>query len=167
VRQFCDVAVAFAWAEYEHALQASPWATTRRNPFGVRLVRKLDRRKRTNVFGVGLLTDNPARHVANPEPKRREVQTFSSVAELEAVGAELSPAFRAIPVFCGLTGLRCEESIGLMREDVDRENGIVRVRRVVTSGTVKPYGKQAGSLSGRPAARQGGAGARRAASPTR
>jgi excisionase family DNA binding protein len=48
---------------------------------------------------------NPAALVPNPEPKRTEVQTFS-LDELEAVAAELSPTFRAIPVFAALTGLR-------------------------------------------------------------
>jgi integrase len=95
---------------------------------------------------VGLLADNAARRVRNPEPKRREVQTFATVEELEAVGAELSPTFASIPVFAGLTGLRPEEWIALERADVDREAGVVRVRRVYTDGTVKLYGKQAGSL---------------------
>jgi integrase len=95
---------------------------------------------------VGLLGDNPAKHVPNPEPKRREVQTFANVEELEAVATELSPAFAALPIFAGLTGLRPEEWIALERGDVDREAGIVRVRRVYTDGQVKLYGKQAGSL---------------------
>ena len=95
---------------------------------------------------VGLLADNPAKHVPNPEPKRREVQTFASVAELEAVADELSPAYRAVPLLAGLTGLRPEEWIALTRADIDRAVGLVHVRRVYTDGTVKQYGKQAGSL---------------------
>ena len=95
---------------------------------------------------VGLIADSPARHVPNPEPKRREVQTFASVAELEAVADELSPAFRALPVLAGLTGLRPEEWIALTRADVDREAGIIHVRRVYTDGREKLYGKQRGSL---------------------
>jgi hypothetical protein len=41
-----------------------------------------------------LFDDNVACQVPNPEPKRREVPAFESVDELEAVGAELSPALR-------------------------------------------------------------------------
>jgi hypothetical protein len=62
---------------------------------------------------VGLVERNIACAVANPEPKRREVQAFASVEELEAVGAELDPCHRAIPVVVGLTGLRPEEWIAL------------------------------------------------------
>jgi integrase len=95
---------------------------------------------------AGLLTDNPARHVPNPEPKRREVPTFANVAELEAVAAELPAAYRAVPLLAGLTGLRPEEWIALERGDLDRDTGLVRIRRVYTDGRVKLYGKQAGSL---------------------
>ena len=51
-----------------------------------------------------LLDENPAALVPNPEPKRTEVQTFT-LAELDALSAELSRPFRAIPVFAALTGL--------------------------------------------------------------
>jgi integrase len=95
---------------------------------------------------VGLLTDNPAKHVPNPEPKRREVPAFANVAELEAVAAELSAEYRAVPILAGLTGLRPEEWLALERGDVDRDNGLVHVRCVFTDGTLKQYGKQAGSL---------------------
>jgi integrase len=93
-----------------------------------------------------LLDDNVACSVPNPEPKRREVLTFSTVDELEAVGAELSPTFAPLPLFVGLTGLRPEEWIALERGDVDRANGVVHVRRVYTDGQVKLYGKQTRSL---------------------
>src|SRR5215216_1959283 len=83
-----------------------------------------------------------ARPVPNPEPKRREVPAFASVAELEAIGDELGPAFRPLPVFVGLTGLRPEEWLALERGDIDREAGLVHVRRVYTGGAVKLYGKQ-------------------------
>lgn len=65
---------------------------------------------------------------------------------MEAVGAELSPAFAALPVFVGLTGLRPEEWLALERGDVDRTAGVVHVRRVYTDGQVKLYGKQTRSL---------------------
>ncbi len=95
---------------------------------------------------VGLLADNPARHVPNPEPKRREVPTFATIAELEAVAAELPAEYRALPILAGLTGLRPEEWIALERGDIDRAAGLLHVRRVYTDGQVKAYGKQAGSL---------------------
>jgi integrase len=98
------------------------------------------------VVRAKLLDENPASLVPNPEPKRREVPAFASAEDLEAIGAELSPAFAPIPVFVGLTGLRCSEWIALDRGDVDRRAGVVHVRRVFTDGRLKLYGKQAGSL---------------------
>lgn len=92
-----------------------------------------------------LIDDNPAALVPNPEPKRTEVQTFT-LAELELVAAELSPTFRAVPVFAALTGLRPCEWMALERRDVDRQAGVVTVRRTVVDGKLKPYGKTDRSL---------------------
>jgi integrase len=92
-----------------------------------------------------LLDENPAALVPNPEPKRTEVQTFS-LAELDAVSAELARPWRALPIFAALTGLRPCEWIALERADVDRRAGIVTVRRTVVDGVVKPYGKTSRSL---------------------
>jgi integrase len=92
-----------------------------------------------------LLDENPAALVPNPEPKRTEVQTFT-LGGLDAVSAELSRPFQAIPVFAALTGLRPCEWIALERADVDRRAGVVTVRRTVVEGVVKPYGKTDRSL---------------------
>jgi integrase len=92
-----------------------------------------------------LIPDNPAARIANPSPKRREVRPFS-VAELDAIAAELEPRWAPIPILVGLTGLRPSEWIALERADVDRQAGILRVRRVYVDGEVRPYGKQKGSL---------------------
>jgi integrase len=86
---------------------------------------------------IKLVDENVAMLVPNPEPKRQEVPTFESVAELEMIGDELATRFAPLPVFAGLTGLRPEEWIALERRDVDRRAGVVHVRRVYTDGQVK------------------------------
>lgn len=92
-----------------------------------------------------LLDENPAVAVPNPEPKRTEVQVFT-LDELDAIAAELLPPTRALPVFAALTGLRPCEWAALERRDVDRQAGVVTVRRTVVDGVVKPYGKTDRSL---------------------
>jgi integrase len=87
-----------------------------------------------------LLDENPAAAVPNPEPKRTEVQTFT-LGELDLVADELSPTFRPVPVFAALTGLRPCEWVALERRDVDREAGVVTVRRTVVDGQMKPYAR--------------------------
>ncbi len=92
-----------------------------------------------------LLDENPAALVPNPEPKRSEVQMFT-LEELEVVADELSAPFRPLPIFAGLTGLRPCEWAALERRDVDRQAGVVTVRRTVVEGRMKPYGKTDRSL---------------------
>jgi integrase len=93
-----------------------------------------------------LLDENVAVLVPNPEPKRREVPSFETIEDVEAVAVELGPIFGSIPIVGALTGLRPEEWIALERRDIDRAEGVVRVRRVFTDGQVKLYGKQTRSL---------------------
>jgi integrase len=93
-----------------------------------------------------LVEENVARLVPNPEPKRREVPAFESLADVEAVAVELGPRFGALAIVAALTGLRPEEWIALERRDVHRDAGLLHVRRVFKDGAVKLYGKQARSL---------------------
>ena len=93
---------------------------------------------------VKLLDESPATHVPNPEPKRREILSFGSLAELELVGAELPHSRRALPVVVGLTGLRPEEWLALERGDIAGD--VLHVRRVLRRRPGEAYGKQTRSL---------------------
>jgi integrase len=96
------------------------------------------------------VSENIARKVANPEPKRPEVVFFEHEEDVEKVGEACVDCYRAIPVFAAATGLRPEEWIALEKRDVEIDRrklrGCVNVRRVFTAGVLKPFGKQQRSL---------------------
>src|SRR6266511_514634 len=96
-----------------------------------------------------LATRNASLGIKNPKRKRHErrpVFPFESWEQVEAVCDELSPRFRAIPIFAVGTGLRPEEWLALERRDVDREAGVVHVRRRYTQRVLKESGKTDGSV---------------------
>jgi integrase len=87
------------------------------------------------------MTRNPAKLAGpNRKPPARTVRAFSH-AEIDAIGAELPPAYATLPAFAAATGLRPEEWQALERRDVDRRAGILTVRRTVSSGEVVELGK--------------------------
>lgn len=83
----------------------------------------------------------------------RPIRVYS-LAELDAIAAELSPAYAPLPAFAAATGLRPEEWSVLERRDVDREARVLSVRRTLSDGRVEELGKTSASrrqvpLSGR------------------
>jgi integrase len=90
-----------------------------------------------------LIDSDPFSQIPNPEPKRREVRTFSGWAELEAAALELGSP---LPIIVTGTGLRPEEWLALERRDVDRPNGVLHVRRVYVDGCTRDYGKTPNSV---------------------
>ncbi len=79
---------------------------------------------------------------------------FESWEQVEAVVAELDPRYAAIPIVAVGTGLRPEEWIGLHRADLDREVGLLNVRRRFTQGVLKDGGKTEGSVRSVPLRRR-------------
>jgi integrase len=93
----------------------------------------------------GHLSRNPATLAGpNPQPPPRPVRAFTR-DEVNAIAAELSPAYRPLPAFASATGLRPEEWQALERRDVDRRDRVLNVRRTVSGGEVVELGKTARS----------------------
>ena len=95
-----------------------------------------------------LATRNASVGIKNPKRKRherRDVFPFESWDDVDAIAAELDPRYAAIPLVLVGTGLRPEELFGLDRADVDRDAGVLHVRRRFTQGVLKQGGKTDGS----------------------
>lgn len=86
----------------------------------------------------GYLTANPATLAGeNPTPPPREVRALT-LAELDALEAELGAVYGPLVPFAAATGLRPQEWIALERADVDRERKLVYVHRTrKTAGSVR------------------------------
>jgi integrase len=93
----------------------------------------------------GYMSQNPAVLAGkNRQPAPRTIRVFS-VAEVDAIGVELSVQYQSLPMFAAASGLRPEEWMALERRDVDRSSGVLNVRRTVSSGEVVELGKTARS----------------------
>jgi integrase len=68
------------------------------------------------------------------------VRVYTPV-ELDAIAAELAPAYRPLPAFAAATGLRPEEWGALERRDLDRRGGVLAVRRTISNGEIVELGK--------------------------
>jgi integrase len=85
--------------------------------------------------------ENPAKAAGrNPQPPPRPVRPYS-IAELEAIAAELPAPYEPLPDFAAATGLRPEEWIALERRQVDRRAGVLNVTQTVSEGEVTPLAK--------------------------
>jgi integrase len=86
----------------------------------------------------GLIDCNPAKRGIRNAPRRaREKQPFESWQQIEAVAAKLGPVYGPMVVFAAATGLRPSELFGLNRRDVDRDAGVVYVRRAYANGRLR------------------------------
>jgi integrase len=89
----------------------------------------------------GYMTRNPAKLAGrNPQPPPRAVRAYT-IEEIDAIAAELQPAYRPLPMFAAATGLRPEEWGALERRDIDRPTRVLTVRRTISSGQVVELAK--------------------------
>ena len=85
-----------------------------------------------------LIDENPAkRGVPNPGRRCREQRPFDSWAQIRSVAERLGPMFGPMVVFAAATGLRPSELFALEWGDLDRDAGVVHVRRAYANGRVK------------------------------
>jgi integrase len=97
----------------------------------------------------GLAERDETAEIKNPKRKRherRDVFPFETWGDVEKAAAELDARYRAVPFVAVGCGLRPEELFGLHRADVDRQGGVLHVRRRFTGGTLKEGGKTPGSV---------------------
>jgi integrase len=86
----------------------------------------------------GLIDSNPAkRGIRNSPVPSREKRPFESWQQIEGIAARLGPVYGPMIVFAAATGLRPSELFGLERHDVDRQAGVVYVRRAYANGRLK------------------------------
>ncbi len=86
----------------------------------------------------GLIDFNPAKlGVPNPARRAREKRPFETWRQVEAVAAQLGPVYGPMVIFAAATGLRPSELFGLEQRDVDRQAGVVYVRRAYANGRIK------------------------------
>lgn len=103
------------------------------------------------------MSRNPAKLAGrNPEPPARSIRAYT-LAEVDALAAELSQPYRRLPAFAAATGLRPEEWLALERRDVDRRAGIINVRRTVSDGVVVELAKTTASRRQVPLSRRASA----------
>ena len=94
------------------------------------------------AVAMGLLASNPSSRIRNTRAAtRKEQRPFESWEEVEAIAAEMPPAFAAIPLVLVGTGLRPEELFALERRDIDLEAGVLSVERVHSQGVLKDWRK--------------------------
>jgi integrase len=80
----------------------------------------------------------------NPQPRAEELHPFTR-DEIDALAAELGPAYGPLVVFVAETGLRTNEWVALERRDVDKVGKAVAVQRRYADGTLTPFPKTARS----------------------
>jgi integrase len=86
-----------------------------------------------------LISENPVRLARTGKRRvafRREVDPFTRL-EIDRIAVELGPLYGPMVIFASETGLRPGEIAALEQRDIDREAGVVHVRRVVSTGRVK------------------------------
>src|SRR5579871_6432423 len=85
-----------------------------------------------------MINTNPAKQgVENPQRPRVEQRPFESWNELQLLADRLGPRLGPLVLFAAATGLRPSEWLALELRDIDRETGVLYVRRAYRNGRIK------------------------------
>lgn len=138
IEAFGDVTL----ADLEHMSgEIAEWATTLPERYRHAIVRAFSQTL-TAAVRWRLIRTNPVKEAGpNPQPERVEKAFFATHADVDKVAVELGDRYAPIPIFGVETGLRPEEWTALERRDVDRQERVVRVRRVFVDGELREIGK--------------------------
>ena len=86
----------------------------------------------------GMINSNPAKQgVENPQRPRVEQRPFESWNELHLLANRLGRHLGPLVLFTAATGLRPSEWLALELRDIDRQAGVVYVRRAYRNGRLK------------------------------
>jgi integrase len=86
----------------------------------------------------GMINSNPAKQgVENPQRPSTEQRPFESWDELHLLADRLGRQLGPLVLFAAATGLRPSEWLALELRDIDREAGVVYVRRAYRNGRIK------------------------------
>ena len=101
------------------------------------------------LAGQGVIPGSPAKNVASPKLEKNLPDHLSEDAVVELLeaprsGARLGVRDQAILELFYATGIRVSELVGLNREDLDLEAGIVRVMGKGRKERMVPFGRKAG-----------------------
>ena len=128
------------------ALDLAGWRTTLPPRYAPKVMGDAAPGAAPQACAGGCSATNPAVDAGpNPEADPAPVRVYT-VAELDAIAAELSGAYRALPAFGAATGLRPEEWSALERRHVDRPGGSSSVEQKNVGASVVPGGKTKDSV---------------------
>ncbi len=105
------------------------------------------------LAGQGVIPGNPAKNVASPKQEKRlpEYLTTDAVTELldaRRVDTKFDLRDQAIFELFYATGIRVSELVGLDRDDMDLEGGLIRVLGKGRKERIVPFGRKAAKAIG-------------------
>ena len=105
------------------------------------------------LAGQGVIPNNPAKDVASPKQEKRlpEYLTTDTVTELldtRRTDTKLDLRDQAIFELFYATGIRVSELVGLDRDDLDLEGGLIRVLGKGRKERILPFGRKAAQAIG-------------------